>query len=105
MYAEQQGVTFSLKDTAHGKVISTSSSSSFTRKLTSGKYLIQVSHATTHARKSASHLPPRTQLSIVVADPDVQNYHNRTLAEHTKTCDSGSNFPLALRQHKQTDIH
>jgi hypothetical protein len=44
-------------------------------------------------------------LSIVVADPDVQNYHNRTLAEHTKTCDSGSNFPLALRQHKQTDIH
>jgi hypothetical protein len=71
LYAEQQGITFTLKETFKGKVIATGSGSSLHRKLSKGHYQIAVGHSTTHARKSAAYLPPRTQLSITVADPDI----------------------------------
>jgi hypothetical protein len=70
-----------------------------------GSYKVQVSHASSHSRKTAVTLPPRTQLTMLVATAEIHAWYNETWSKLVDGCDDGSNFPLALRQEKQNDVH
>jgi hypothetical protein len=79
LYAEHAEITFTLKDvtSAHAKAISGGiSGSSVAKKLSVGTYKAQLGHATAHSRANAAALPPRTQLTIMVADPAASSYYN-----------------------------
>lgn len=108
LYVEHEGLALSLKDSSseHSKVISAGTGASLMRTLEKGQYTVQLSLATAHGRKSASLIPPEAQLTIMLADADAHAYYNRTW-EHVMNskCEGDSNFPLALRQQKQTDSH
>jgi hypothetical protein len=41
----------------------------------------------------------------MVADPRVHESYNQTWTSASEGCETGSNFPLALRQKKQEDDH
>jgi hypothetical protein len=62
LYVEHAGLIMTLSDTStdHAKVITGGSGSALLRTLPIGDYSIQFSHATSHARKSAELIPPRT---------------------------------------------
>lgn len=108
VYAEHSEMALHLSETStdHPKQIPTGSSGpSLLKRLSKGSYTVQLSHATAHARKNAEIIPPRTHLTILVADEDTHREYNTTWAQLVDTCDSGSNFPLALKQLKQGDSH
>jgi hypothetical protein len=62
-YAEHAELSFTLRDVSskHASVISQSpAGASLIRTLSKGTYRVQLGHATSHARKNAAMLPPRT---------------------------------------------
>jgi hypothetical protein len=98
-------LTLEETNTAHSRMLAGGSGAGLVRKLSRGSYRVKISQATTQARKNAELVPPRTRLTIMFADADVEHEYNSTWAPLIDGCDSGSNFPLALRQQKQADIH
>ena len=46
------------------------------KSLDRGAYTVSVVHATSHGKKKISLSPPETQLTILIADPDVHTYYN-----------------------------
>jgi hypothetical protein len=90
---------FSLQDTSaeHPKTLAGGMGSGLFKKLDVGSYKIQVSHASSHSRKTAATRPPRTQLTILVATAEIHSWYNETWSKLIDGCEDGSNFPLALR--------
>lgn len=106
IYVEHAGLALALTEvsTGHSKLLGGGSGHSLVKDLDRGSYQIQLTHATTQSRKKVEVSPPRAQLSILVASRDVHKAYNHTWSQDVEGCE-GSNFPLALRQQKQSDTH
>ena len=101
-YAEHAEIALTLKDanSEHPKTLAAGTGSGLSHMLDKGQYTVQLALATAHARKSAELLPPQTQLTVMVADADARARYHKTWETALGQCDSGTNFPLALRQQK-----
>lgn len=107
MYAERAGLVLSLEqlDGGHGKPVAGSSGPALLQKVARGTYRIKVREGTSQSRKNARLQPPRTHFTLVLADQRQEKEYNSTWSSLIDSCDSGSSFPLALRQQKQEDVH
>ena len=99
-YIERTGTLLTLEklENDHGQVMSTNSLA-FYRRLAKGSYRVKISHSTPTARQNAAMVPPRASLTILIADKALEKEHNVTWSKllESDSCQSHSNFPLALR--------
>lgn len=99
IYAERAGIILGLEEmtNGHNKRIGSFSSALFA-KLSQGQYRVLITQGTAQARKNAELIPPRTHITIMYADNTVSNSYANSWKYLVEDCDSGSNFPLALKQ-------
>jgi len=62
----------------HAKKVAGGTGPAVFEKLSAGSYKIQLAHGTAHARQSAEAIPPRAQLTIMVADPALHEKYSKT---------------------------
>jgi hypothetical protein len=89
MYAENAGLVLTLHKTSsdHAKKIGGGASAHLLKSLDKGSYRVDLSLATAHARKTAELQPPRTQLTIMVVDPEVHHRYNSTWSSASEGCE------------------
>lgn len=107
VYAERAGLVLQLEelDGAHSKTVPGSVGPALLKKVNRGQYRIKIREGTSHARKNSRLLPPRTHLTLLLAEQRLEQEYNNTWSSVIDGCDSGASFPLALRQQKQEDVH
>jgi hypothetical protein len=105
-YLEMEGVHLTLEqlDSQPPKTLATGANG-IARKLPVGKFRVKIAQASRHAKKQSSFIAPETYLTIAFADGPLDQEYTNTWMGVTDSCSVNANFPLALRQHKQADIH
>lgn len=102
IYAEHEGIVLALFK-GDQQVVKLPD---ITRTLDKGEYKIQLDLATNEAKRRAAAVQPEIQISILLATPRARQYYNESMGQElVNHCHRDSNFPLALRQQKQADVH
>lgn len=102
IYAEHEGIVVALMkgDQQIAKM------PDITKTLEKGEYKIQFDLGTDEAKRRAAAVQPEIQISLLLATPKAKQYYKDSMGpELANHCHRDSNFPLALRQQKQADLH